>query len=47
VIQQATALKSTGRSRRTSVLVGAVIGLLFGAIAAIVVELRASRTRLA
>ena len=44
VIQQATrAEKSTGRSRRNSVLVGALIGLIVGAMVAVINGLRASR----
>jgi capsular polysaccharide biosynthesis protein len=43
IIQEAAAQKTTARSRRNSVVVGAVIGLLIGAIAAIVVGLRAMR----
>ena len=45
VIQQAKAQKSTGRSRRNSVLVGALIGLILGAIVAAAVEARASGAR--
>lgn len=44
IIQQAKASKTTARSRRNSVLFGALIGLLAGAIVAIVVGLRAART---
>jgi len=44
IIQNAKAEKTTARSRRNSVVVGAVIGLLIGAIVAIVVGLRARRT---
>jgi capsular polysaccharide biosynthesis protein len=36
VIQQASATKTTARSRRNSVLVGALIGLILGTVAAIV-----------
>ena len=42
IIQNAKAEKSTARSRRNSVVVGALIGLLIGAIVAIVVGLRAA-----
>ncbi|HEY3185318.1 MAG TPA: hypothetical protein VGJ77_20920 [Gaiellaceae bacterium] len=45
VIQPASAVKSTARSRRNSILVGALIGLILGAIAAIVVDARASGAR--
>ena len=41
------AVKTTARSRRNSVLVGLLIGLIVGAIAAIVVQSRAKRTRVA
>jgi uncharacterized protein involved in exopolysaccharide biosynthesis len=44
-VERAVARKTTARSARTSTLVGVVIGLLLGAIAAIVVDTRASRTR--
>jgi uncharacterized protein involved in exopolysaccharide biosynthesis len=43
IIQQAKAVKTTARSRRNSVLFGALIGLLIGAVVAIVVGLRAAR----
>jgi hypothetical protein len=43
IIQAAKAEKTTARSRRNSVVVGAVIGVLIGAIVAIVVGLRARR----
>jgi uncharacterized protein involved in exopolysaccharide biosynthesis len=43
--QHATAVKSTARSRRNSILFGALIGLILGVIAAIVVDTRASRAR--
>jgi uncharacterized protein involved in exopolysaccharide biosynthesis len=43
IIQAAKATKSTARSRRNSVLFGALIGLLAGAIVAIAVGLRAAR----
>jgi uncharacterized protein involved in exopolysaccharide biosynthesis len=45
VIEQAVAKKTTARSRRNSILVGALIGLLAGAIVAIVVDTRARRAR--
>lgn len=44
IVQFATAQKSTARSRRNSVLFGALIGLLGGSIVALVVGLRAART---
>jgi uncharacterized protein involved in exopolysaccharide biosynthesis len=44
IIQQARASKSTARSRRNSVLFGGLIGLIAGAIVAIVVGLRARRS---
>ena len=47
IIQTAKAEKTTARSRRNSVVVGAVIGVLIGAIVAIVVGLRARRSALA
>jgi len=43
VIQQAKAQKTAARSRRTSILVGALIGLIAGAIVAIVIDARARR----
>jgi uncharacterized protein involved in exopolysaccharide biosynthesis len=43
IIQDAKASKSTARSRRNSVLFGGLIGLIAGAIVAIVVGLRARR----
>jgi len=45
VISAAAAQKTTARSRRTSVLFGALIGLIIGVIVAIVVDTRASRAR--
>ena len=45
VIQPAAATKSTARSRRNSILVGALIGLLLGAVAAIVWDARAPASR--
>jgi len=47
IIQNAKAEKTTARSRRNSVVVGAVIGLLIGAIVAIVAGLRALRAVIA
>ena len=47
IIQSAKAEKTTARSRRNSVVVGGVIGVLIGAIVAIVVGLRARRSALA
>lgn len=44
IIQHARAQKTTARSRRNSVVVGAVIGVLIGAIVAIVVGLRSRRS---
>jgi uncharacterized protein involved in exopolysaccharide biosynthesis len=44
IIELAKAQKSTARSRRNSVLFGALIGLIVGAIVAIVVGLRAARS---
>jgi uncharacterized protein involved in exopolysaccharide biosynthesis len=44
IVQQARAEKSTARSRRNSVVIGGLIGLLIGAIVAIIVGLRARRT---
>jgi uncharacterized protein involved in exopolysaccharide biosynthesis len=43
IIQEAKAVKTTARSRRNSVLFGGLIGLLIGAVVAIVVGLRAAR----
>jgi len=43
VITEAVAVKSTARSRRTSALIAALIGLILGAIAAIVVDGRSQR----
>jgi hypothetical protein len=43
IIQQAASVKSTARSRRNSILVGALIGLILGAIAAIVADSRGVR----
>jgi uncharacterized protein involved in exopolysaccharide biosynthesis len=47
LIERASAVKSTARSRRNSLLVGALIGLLLGGIAAIVADARAPRARAA
>jgi hypothetical protein len=43
VVQPAAAVKSAARSRRNSILVGALIGLILGAAAAIVVDARTPR----
>ena len=40
-----SAIKTTARSRRNSILVGALIGLIVGAIVAIVADVRAHRSR--
>jgi hypothetical protein len=45
VVERAAASKTTARSSRTSLLVGALIGLLLGAIAALVVDPIAARRR--
>ena len=45
IITPAVAEKTTARSRRNSILVGALIGLIVGVIAAIVVDRRASLVR--
>lgn len=44
VIEPARAVKASAHSRNTSLLVGALIGLLLGAIAAIAVDARTTRT---
>jgi capsular polysaccharide biosynthesis protein len=44
LIEHAAAAQTTARSRRNSILVGALIGLIGGLIAAVVVDLRARRT---
>ena len=44
IITPAVAEKTTARSRRNSILVGALIGLIVGVIAAIVVDRRAGRS---
>lgn len=43
VITKAVAQKSTARSRRTSLIIGALIGLILGAIAAVVADGRLKR----
>jgi capsular polysaccharide biosynthesis protein len=43
LIEHAAAAQTTARSRRNSILVGALIGLIGGVIAAVVVDLRARR----
>jgi hypothetical protein len=45
VVERAAASKTTARSSRTSLLVGALIGLIVGAIAALVVDPIAARRR--
>jgi hypothetical protein len=45
VVEPAAAVKTTARSRRTSLLVGALLGLLVGAIAALAAEPFAARRR--
>ena len=45
VIVAAASVKTAARSRRNSMLVGALIGLILGAVAAIVVDARAPRRR--
>lgn len=45
VIETAKAVKSTARSRSTSLIVGALIGLILGAFAAIAADARGSRPR--
>jgi uncharacterized protein involved in exopolysaccharide biosynthesis len=47
VIQPAAAVKSVGRSRNNSILVAALIGLILGTVAAIVVDARAGSQSLA
>jgi uncharacterized protein involved in exopolysaccharide biosynthesis len=47
VVEPAVAAKSTARSNRTSLIVGGLIGLLIGAIAALVVEPIVARRRAA
>jgi capsular polysaccharide biosynthesis protein len=43
LIEHAAAVKTTARSRRNSILVGALIGLIVGLIVAVVVDVRARR----
>ena len=45
VVEDAAAVKTTARSRRSSVLVGALVGLLVGVIAALVAEPFVARRR--
>jgi hypothetical protein len=45
VVEEASAVRTTARSRRTSVLVGALVGLLLGTIAALAAEPFAARRR--
>jgi gas vesicle protein len=45
VVERAAAVKTTARSSRSSLLVGALVGLLIGAVAALVVEPIAARRR--
>jgi uncharacterized protein involved in exopolysaccharide biosynthesis len=45
VVERATGLKSNARSNRTALLVGGLVGLLIGAIAALAVEPIAARRR--
>jgi hypothetical protein len=45
VVEEASAVRTTARSRRTSVLVGALVGLLVGTIAALAAEPFAARRR--
>ena len=45
IVEPAAASKTTARSSRSSLLVGALIGLLLGAIAALVVDPIAARRR--
>jgi len=45
VVEPASAVKTTARSSRTSLVVGALIGLLVGAVAALVAEPLAARRR--
>jgi hypothetical protein len=45
LIEPAAAVKTTARSRRNSILVGALIGLIAGVIVAIVVDTRSRRAR--
>jgi uncharacterized protein involved in exopolysaccharide biosynthesis len=45
VVEEASAVRTTARSRRTSLLVGALVGLLVGTVAALVAEPFAARRR--
>jgi uncharacterized protein involved in exopolysaccharide biosynthesis len=45
IVEPAKSVQSTARSRRNSMLVGALIGLILGAIAAIVADSRSPRIR--
>jgi capsular polysaccharide biosynthesis protein len=45
IVEKAVAAKTVARSRRNSILVGALIGLLLGGIAAIAIDSRGSRAR--
>jgi hypothetical protein len=45
IVQDAKGKKTTARSRRTSIIVGALIGLIGGLIAAVIVDRRANRAR--
>jgi hypothetical protein len=45
IVEPASAVKTTARSSRTSLIVGALIGLLVGAVAALVAEPLAARRR--
>ena len=47
VVEEASAVRTTARSRRTSVLVGALVGLLLGTVAALAAEPFAARRRTA
>jgi len=44
IIEPAAAVKTTARSRRNSILVGALIGIIVGAIVAIAADVRSRRT---
>jgi uncharacterized protein involved in exopolysaccharide biosynthesis len=44
IIEPASAARTTARSRRNSILVGALIGIIAGAIVAILADIRARRT---
>jgi uncharacterized protein involved in exopolysaccharide biosynthesis len=45
IITPAAAEKTTARSRRNSILIGALIGLIVGVLVAIVLDWRAGRAR--